>query len=233
MKLEQVKGFVEQQEKQELEFLSLYYGEEKSEISPLGQVSLLVHQFGAINDEPSAVEFFKEVRRREKLNELKFVEAKDGFRTFVTRYGRFSAKRMSENYQAGLDRLYFSNISSKPHTTLINVIARNPRVEQYDLVTGSADMFHFLDTEKSTGIWTSWIETPHFVLNPYLNLIMPRNEYYHLFDAHAFNRIKGAEIAEDLKNPAVKKEMMKAHNEEYLLARDELVKKIARGQMGE
>lgn len=233
MKLEQVKGFVEKQEKQELKFLSLYYGEEKSEISPLGQVSLLVHQFGAINDEPSAVEFFKEVRRREKLNELKFVEAKDGFRTFVTRYGRFSAKRMSENYQAGLDRLYFSNISSKPHTTLVNVIARNPRVEQYDLVTGSADMFHFLDTEKSTGVWTSWIETPHFVLNPYFNLIMPRNEYYHLFDAHAFNRIKGAEIAEDLKKPAVKKEMMKAHNEEYLLARDELVKKIARGQMGE
>lgn len=233
MKLEKVKEFVEKQEKQELEFLSLYYGEQKGEISPLGQVSLLVHRFGAINDEPSAIEFFKEIRLREKKNDLKFVEAKDGFRTFVTKFGRFSAKRMSENYQSGLDRLYFSNIASKPHTTLINVIARNPRVEQYDLVTGSADMFHFLETEKSTGVWTSWIETPHFVLNPYFNLIMPRNEYYHLFDAHAFNRIKGENIAQDLKNPAVKKEMLKSNNQEYLLARDELVKKFGHGQMGE
>ena len=232
MKLEQVKTFVESQEKKELEFLSLYYGEEKGEISPLGQVSLLVHQFGAINDEASAVEFFKEVRRREKQNELKFVEAKDGFRTFVTKYGRFSAKRMSENYQNGINRLYFANIASKPHTSLLSVIMRNPNVEQYDLVTGSADMFHFLDTEKSTGIWTSWIETPHFALNPYLNLIMPKNEYYHLFDAHAFNRIKGAEIAQDMKNPAVKKEMTKAHNEEYLLAREELVKKLTSGVYG-
>ena len=95
MKLEQVKEFVEKQEKQELEFLSLYYGEQKGEISPLGQVSLLVHRFGAINDEPSAIEFFKEIRLREKKNDLKFVEAKDGFRTFVTSFGRFSAKRMS------------------------------------------------------------------------------------------------------------------------------------------
>ena len=113
------------------------------------------------------------------------------------------------------------------------MIARNPNVEQYDLVTGSVDMFHFLDTEKSTGIWSSWIETPHFALNPYINLIMPKNEYYHLFDVHAFNRIKGTEIAQDLKNPAIKKEMLKPNNEEYLLARNDLVKKLGTGQMGE
>ena len=93
--------------------MSLYYGEQKGEISPLGQVSLLVHQFGAVDSEPSAVEFFKEVRLREKLNDLKFLEAKDGFRTFVTKFGRFSAKRMSENYQTGINRLYFANIAYK------------------------------------------------------------------------------------------------------------------------
>ena len=233
MKLEEVKAFTEKQEKEELEFLSMYYGSEKGEISPLGEVAFLVHQFGGMSNEEEVTEFLRNVKYQELKNNLKFAKGSDEFRHFVTKFGKFSAKRMSDDYKSGLDRLYFKNLTLSPHTALIKIMSKNKNLDKYDFVTGSVDMFHFMDTERSTGVWTSWIETPNFALNPYLNLVMPKKEYYYLFDVHAFNRIKGADIVQDLQNPRIKKEIMKPDNREYLLARADLVKKFGSGQMGE
>ena len=192
MKLEEVKAFINKQEKEELEFLSLYYGSEKGEISPLGEVAFLVHQFGAMSNEDEATEFLRSVKYQELKNNLKCVKGSDGFRHFMTKFGKFSAKRISDDYQTGLERLYFKNLTLSPHTALIKIMSKNKNLDKYDFVTGSADMFHFMDTEKSTGVWTSWIETPNFVLNPYLNLVMPRKEYYYLFDEEELGLTAGS-----------------------------------------
>lgn len=232
MKLDKVKGFLENQPQKELDYIEAFVRDDE-QLSPLGEIAFLVYEFCSVKNDEDMTHFGAKVVRLTQEHKLHFVEGQDRFFKFVSHHGVFRVKRMSDNYKKGLDRIYFEGVSSKPHTTLINSMARNQNLGQFDFVTGTIDMLHYLDTDKSTGVWTSWMETENFVINPYFNLIMPRNEFYHLFDAHALNRIKGQDLKQDLADEKLRKVILSKNNEEYLLARKDFVAKFKAGQMGE
>ena len=211
----------------------------KKEMSKVGVLASTIAKFAATTDYDEALEIGLDLASLCKNNNMEFPE--DGSYILDTDFGKIKFFRLADqNFKDGLARMFFETQTNKPFNNVIRIVARQKNVEYFDHVAGLTDIYHW--TEDGTGGYlSSWIETDFgksdstktYVIDPKLRIAMPKRDYYFLFMSSVISRIKGEVIAEDCKNPMIKRAILQEKNYEYIFCRDELVKKLTGDQLGE
>ena len=238
--LDRLDSFISGRQVLDAQYMKTEYPEGTlKQISEIGVLASLIAEFAKTDNYDRGMEIAVELSNLCKTGEIEL--ANDGAYVLDTKFGKIRFFRLVESYKKDmLQRMYFDTVTKRPHTHVIKLMARNKNVHLFDHVTGLTDIYHWLNDDVE-GYVSSWMETDFgkgdksraYVIDPTLRLAMPRDDYYYLFASKTYNRISGEKIASDLKNPTIKKKIMSANNLEYIFCRDELVKKLTNGQLGE
>lgn len=238
--LDRLDSFVSGRQVLDAEYMKAEYPDgTPKQISEVGVLASRIAEFAKTDNYDRGMEIAVELSNLCKTGEIEL--ANDGAYVLDTKFGKIRFFRLVESYGKDmLQRMYFDTVTKKPHNHVIKLLARNKNVKFFDHVTGLTDIYHWQNDDVE-GYVSSWMETDFgkgddskaYVIDPSLRLAMPRDAYYYLYASKTFNRISGEKIASDLKNPVIKQKMLAQNNLEYIFCRDELVKKLSNGQLGD
>lgn len=238
--LDRVNSFVSGRQALDSAYVNPVYPDgSPKEISAVGLLASTIAEFAQTKDYDTARVLAVDLSMMCKDGQMKV--GNDGAYVLDTRFGKIRFFRLVEMTKDDqLHKLYFDSVTQKPFNNTIRLLARNKNAALFDHVVGLTDLYHWTNDDLE-GYLSSWMETDFgkgdksraYVIDPSLRLAMPRDDYYYLFASQVYNRVKGSDIAVDLKNPKIKEEMIRKENYGYIFCRDELVKKLEQGEMGE